>query len=268
MKLNYKDKGHEYWLTQGSRKQRCKSVTGLAKIPDDTYHLDLWKLRSVAIGLAKSPTLLESVAAHHTDKRKLNDLCEEALKVAGAGDAAERGTMTHRVAERVDRGEEAIETATSRKIAANWDNALKEAKLTVVPELTERCVVYPDQLVCGKFDRILGRADGSLVMADIKSGQNAVAFPHGISIQLALYAYAPLLAAAWDGLDGEVTDFDPLPDELDKKVGLIIHMPSPDEPARIHEINIVAGQRMVENVIWPTLKWRARRDLTRPLKVA
>lgn len=268
MKLSYNDKKHQYWLTQGSSKKRCKSVTALAKIPDDEFHLTAWKMRMVAVGLAKSKHLLESVAAHHSDKSKLNDLVEQAMDAAGAGEAAERGTTTHRVAERADKGEAIIETETSIKVRENWEKVLRDAQLTVVPELTERAIVYPDRLLCGKFDRILRRADGTLVLADLKSGQNAVAFPHSVAIQLALYANAPLIAAPFDGLDGETEIFEPLPNELDRRTALIIHMPSPDKPAEIHEVNILAGWKAVNQIIWPTLEWRGRRDLTRPLPVA
>lgn len=268
MKLSYNDEKHQYWLTQGASKKRCKSVTALAKIPDDEFHLTAWKLRMVAIGLAKKPDLLESVGAHFSEKGKLDKLCTQAMEAAGAGEAAERGTTIHRVAERIAKGEELIQTATSLKIAANWQQALTDAKLTVIPEFTERCIVYPERLLCGKFDCILGRADGTLVTADVKTGQNAIAFPHSIAIQLALYANAPLVAAPFEGLDGEVEEFFELPKELDRKVGLIIHLPDVDKPAQLHEINIVAGQKMVNEVIWPTLSWRARRDLTRPLRVA
>lgn len=268
MKLNYKDKRHEYWLQRGAKKERCKSVTAVAKIPDNSEFLDLWKQRQVAIGVAESETIRESVAAHHDDKNKLNELCDKAMTVAGAHEAAERGTTIHRIAERADKGEAAIETPYSKKVRENWQNALADAKLTVVPELTERCVVYPDRLICGKLDRIFRREDGSLVLADLKSGQRAIEFPHSIAIQLALYAYAPLLAAPWDGIDGETEDFEPLPAELDRTRGLIVHLNDPNKPAQIYEVNLIAGQKIVDQVIWPTIAWRARRDLTRPYQPA
>lgn len=268
MKLTYKDKGHEYWLQQGAKKQRCKSVTAVAKIPDDTQFLDKWNLRNVAVGIVKSKTIFESVAAHHDDKNKLDQLCEQAAVVAGGKEAAERGTTIHRVAERVDKAEDVVETEYAKMIRENWLKALADAGLSVVPELTERCVVYPDKLICGKLDRIFRREDGTLVLADLKSGQRAIEFPHSIAIQLALYANAPLLAAPWEGIDGTTEQFDPLPQELDRRVGLIVHMPDPEKPAQIYEVNIVAGQRIVDQAIWPIIDWRKRRDLTRPYSAA
>ena len=41
MHLKYNDRQHAYWL-DGSR---CKGVTTVAKIPDDTYNLDQWRKR-------------------------------------------------------------------------------------------------------------------------------------------------------------------------------------------------------------------------------
>jgi hypothetical protein len=48
VKLRYDDKQHAYWLDG----RRCKGVTTVAKIPEDTYRLSLWSQRQVAIGVA------------------------------------------------------------------------------------------------------------------------------------------------------------------------------------------------------------------------
>jgi hypothetical protein len=80
MKLKYNDEQHAYWLDG----KRCKSVTTVAKIPDDLYRLQMWEKRQVAIGLATSHDLLEAVAAHVDDDDYLNGLCEKAKELAGA----------------------------------------------------------------------------------------------------------------------------------------------------------------------------------------
>jgi hypothetical protein len=266
LKLKYVDKDHSYFLDG----RRCKSVTALAKIPDDTYHLDKWTNRKVAVGLSRRKDLLESVASHHTDDRKLDVLCEQAKEAAGAGQAAEWGTAAHRVTERVDMGLELIDTERTVQIKNTWLGALSNAKLTVVPELCERVVLYPERYLAGKFDRILRREDGSHVLADLKTGKDVTKYPHAIAIQLALYANAPLMAEAFDGLDGETDVFEPLPTDLDRDTALIIHMPMPDK-ATIYTIDIRAGQETVEQIIWPILAWRARTGLVgrlTPVKAA
>jgi hypothetical protein len=261
VKLTYTDKQHAYYLDG----KRCKSVTALAKIPDDTFRLALWQRRQVAIGLSASPHLIESVAAHHTDNNKLDELCDAAMTAAGSGEAAERGTTAHRVTERVDRGEAIIETPVARSIAEAWSNLLAAAGLEAVPELTERIIVYPSERVCGKFDRILRRLDtGDLIMADLKTGASAIRYPHGPAIQLALYANAPLVADPWLGIDGETTSFNPLPHNLDRDRGLIIHMAA-DEPAALYVVDIAAGWKCVNEIVFPTVKWRNKKSLIRPM---
>ena len=78
MRLKYDDKWHSYWLDG----RRCKCVTTVAKIPDDTYSLDQWRKRQVAIGMAMSPPLVERAAAHFDERDKVDEVAEEAMLVA------------------------------------------------------------------------------------------------------------------------------------------------------------------------------------------
>src|SRR5918995_2258557 len=181
------DRQHAYWLND----RRCKSITTVAKIPDNTYALEQWRKRMVALGMAMSPPLVEQAAAHFDDRDRLDQIAEAAMRVAKAHEAGERGTALHRIAERVDLDLDWIETPTSLKLRADWLAALEHAELEIVPELVERIVVYPEHMLCGRFDRICRRKNGSLVMVDLKTGEQAIKYPHTMAIQLGLYAYAP-----------------------------------------------------------------------------
>src|SRR5436190_360411 len=139
MELSYSDKAHAYWLDG----ERCKGVTTIAKIPDDTYNLDKWGKRMVALGMAKDDSLKERALAHHDDRDQLNDVAEDALRAAKAHQAAARGTAIHRILERHDLGEEIIDTPENRAFRAAYDKALEGAGLTVVPKYVERIVVHP-----------------------------------------------------------------------------------------------------------------------------
>jgi hypothetical protein len=256
-KLKYVDKNHAYYLDG----KRAKSVTTVAKVPEDGYALELWSKRMVAIGLASSPELIESVAAHFDDRDKLNELVEEAETVARSHAAATRGTAMHRVTERADRGEAMLLTDLLADTVTAWRNALDVAGYEVVPEYIERAVVYPKERICGRFDRIVRRkADGLLRILDLKSGDRALKYPHSIAIQLALYANAPWMAAAWDGESGETTEFEPLPDGLDREIGLVLHMPEPGRVA-IGKVNIAAGWEIAHRAVFPILDWRDLDDL-------
>lgn len=253
MKLKYVDRIHAYYLDG----KRCKGVSTCAKIPDDQYALDQWRKRQVAIGLAKAPHLLESVAAHYTENGKLNELCEEAMVIAGASDAAHSGTAAHRVTENVDTGKEQILTKTGIAVAANWKQALAIAGLEIVHDLIEQVVVYPEERICGRYDRIARRlSDGALVPVDLKTGQSAINYPHSVATQLAMYANAPLMARLPDGLDGVTEEFTTLPADLDRSVGYMIHMPA-DGETTVYTVNLKLGWKAVEQIVFPALRWRA-----------
>jgi hypothetical protein len=258
VKLTYKDDGHEYYLNG----RRCRGVTTTAKIPDDLYNLQQWDKRMVAIGLSMSPPLVERVAAHYDDKQLLNRICDEAKAVAKAHEAGARGTAAHRITERVDTGLTVIETDMAKAVRESWTEALDHAGLDIVPEYVERIVVYPDWHICGRFDRIARRrSDGQLVVVDLKTGTNVVVYPHAIACQLALYAYAPLLAGPLPPQGGTTSSFEAWPpDDLDLEQGVVIHMPAEGQ-AQVVDMDIASGWKAVEEIIFPTLEWRARRDL-------
>lgn len=255
MRLKYNDEQHAYWLDG----KRCRGVTSVAKIPDDTFYLDRWQRRMVAIGLASEPPLIQQVAAHVADKDKLDAICEKALQAARAHQAADAGTTAHRFTEVLDTGEKFLDTELAQQIQATWSKVLADGGFEVVEGMVERIAVHPDLLVAGTFDRILRRkADGRLFIADLKTGAKAISFPHSIAVQLALYANAPLLAGPLSA-KGETTEFEPFPD-VDKATGIVIHMPEPDQ-AEIFTFDIAAGWDCFRNVILPTLDWRKRDNL-------
>lgn len=266
IKLSYDDRRHAYWLNG----QRCMSVTTVAKIPDDTYALNKWRQRQVVIGMATSPSLVTRAAAHFDERGKIDEIAEEAMVAAKAHEAAGRGTAAHRVTERIDLGLDWIDTPEARLVRQQWTAALDHAGLDIVPELVERIVVYPDELVAGRFDRIARRrSDGALVVVDIKTGENAIRYPHSTAVQLALYANAPLLAGPLERRgQSEVTEqFEPLPDELDRSVGIIVYLP-PDGAAKIYEIDLTAGWQTATGICFPTIAWRKRTGLITELGTA
>lgn len=257
MKLTYKDDDHAYWLNG----RRCKGVTSIASIPDNKYAIEQWSKRSVALGMALEPALVERAAAHFDDRDQMDKIAEEALVVAKTHQAAGRGTAIHRVTERIDLGGVVVQTPLAQAVQISWTRALDDAGLDIEPGFVERIVVYPDRYVCGTFDRLARRrTDGRLVVVDLKTGSNAVRYPHSIAIQMALYANAPLLAGPLPKAGGTTTQFEPLPGDLDRDWGVIIHMPAEDKAEAV-SINIAAGWDAAQQIIWPALTWRDRKDL-------
>src|SRR5690606_7311364 len=199
---------------------------------------------------------------------KLNEIVEEAETLARTHHAATRGTAMHRVTERADRNEPMLLTDLLAPTVDAWRTALDVAGYEVLPEFIERAVVYPEQRICGRFDRIVRhKQTGALRILDLKSGDRALRYPHSIAVQLALYANAPWLAGAWEGESGETEDFEQLPDELDREIGLVLHMPEPGKVA-IGEVNIAAGGASAGDAIFPILEWRDRDDLVTVIDLA
>lgn len=272
MRLTYNDRQHAYWLDG----KRCKGVTTVAKIPDDRYRLELYGKRMVAAGMATNPVLVKRAAAHHDDRDQLDIIAEEALVAAKAMDAAGLGTAAHRVTERIDLGQDWIDTPEHRHIEQQWTTALKTAGLEIIPEYTEQIVVYPDNLVCGRFDRICRVVDpaplhaagydvhtGDLVVVDLKTGDGAIRYPHSTCIQLGLYAHAPLVAVdlTRDKKGNEVTEtFKPLPSGLHPAVGVIVYLPAEGD-AEVYGLDIAAGWDTARNICFPTIAWRKANGL-------
>lgn len=249
MKLKYNDNVHGYWLDG----KRCRGISTIAKIPDDTFTLDNWRKRMVLVGAVVEPSLITAAAEVLGDDKALNELAESALDYAGAFDAARKGTGTHSLTEAHDLGEEVDDKHT----AAQWTALLDHAGLEIDPDYIERCVVYPDQHVAGRFDRFARRrADSRLVPVDLKTGGSSLRYPHSVATQLALYANAPLIAADLDegGVTEQLTSTADL--DLDRDVGYMIYMPEDGEGA-VYAVNLKRAWKVAEGVIFPTLKWRA-----------
>lgn len=254
MRLKYVESNHSYWLAEdGLKLKRCKGVTSCAKIGTDTYSLEQWKLRQVVAGLRAKPALLAMFAGSDADA------VTAALDAAGTHLAAEAGTAAHSLSERSDRGEEIID-ADERIKADHWKGALKAAGLQIVPDLMERVIVHPKQRICGRFDRLARRlSDGKLVIVDLKTGSSAVKYPHSVATQMAMYVNAPLMGTIWEGDSGETSEFEPLPGDLDKNTGYMIHLPDDGEVA-VYGVNVLLGWKVCQQVIFPALRWQATKN--------
>lgn len=264
MKLSYNDSQHAYWLDG----KRTKSVTTIAKIPDNTYTLEQWGKRMVAIGMARDGSLVERAAAHHDDRDKMEQIVNDAMRAAKTSEKADHGTAIHRIAERVDLGEELIETELSKKIAAAWPKAIDLAGFTILPEYVERIVVYPDLPLCGRWDRLVrNKRTGKLAVLDLKSGINAIKYPHSTAIQLAIYANAPLIAAnlEWSGKSESTETFEKVPANVDKKWAVVAYVQPDGEKIELYKIDIAAGWKAAKQICFPTLEWRDNKMLVSPL---
>jgi len=240
MKLIYNDTSHTYYLDG----KRAKSVTAVAKIPVDTYSIEQWSQRQVAIGLAMDKNLVENIAVDIDNRDALNNIVEQAKQTASAHRAADRGSQMHRVLQLVLLDQEhKLLTDQQRTDAELLKRTLDLHKLTPYDALTEQFVAWPHHTVTGRFDAILERPDGKLILTDLKSGPNAATYPHATAIQLALYARAPHIsdAIATKGDRSEVIDWRTMPERLEYRYAYVLLAQPGTSTGTFHEINIEHG---------------------------
>lgn len=260
MKLSYRDDKHQYRLDG----KLIKGVTSLAGIPDDTYNLQRWGERMVGIGIAENPDLQKAIIAVKDKPWEANGIAWVAKQRAGADKAADRGTEMHRIIEMHVKGVLQNYSAFERELCATWDRALKDAGLIVLPEYTERIVVFPDEKLAGRIDHLVKvKKTGKIAVLDQKSGKRAVEYPHKISVQLGLYAHAPLMASELDE-DGITEEFGPMPPKMDQRWAYIAHTPD-ERTVSIVKVDIAKGWDIAKKHCFPILDWRAYDDLIVPV---
>lgn len=253
MKLVYHDNKHSYYLDG----KRCKGVTTVAKIPTDTWNLERYSERNVAIGMTLEPKLIEDVACHIENKDRLNTIVDDAKRAAKSLHKADRGTQMHRVLELILLGQEIkLLTDQQRRDAEVLKRTLDRYKLTPHMNLTEQFVCWPQHLVAGRFDAVLERPDGALWLVDLKSGPNAIAYPQSTACQLALYARAPHVSvdAPAFGDRQTIENWRTMPEKLDYKWARVLLCEPDATVGTMHRIDIEHGwagaRKALELVNW------------------
>ena len=234
----YTDDPHAYYV--GGRKAPGASTT--AKIVADTYLVEKWANRQILIGAALDPNITENVALDPDNDTKVNNLVEEAKKVAGAHRKADRGTQAHKALQMTLLGrEDELLTAQQHADAKVLKRTLDRYQLEPT-EYVERFVYYPDANLCGRFDTVLKDRHGNPVMTDLKTGLNAVRYPHTTSVQLAFYRNAPWVSSvvAVDRNQTTVIDWEPMP-VCDPDIGYVIQLEVDAEVGTLYTLNIEHG---------------------------
>lgn len=231
-------------------------TTTFAGTLDDTTMLTKWKMRNVAIGVARSKALqMGALAADPNDKsgkRTLDEIADNAISAASGGDAATTGTALHSFTERIERGEDLgfVPEEYLPDLAA-YRTILADNGITTVA-VEGFCVFDPLQ-IGGTYDRILrlpaglkapdGQDLGALgldVIGDVKTG--GIDFAMGkIAIQLGTYANS----LDYDHRDGSrrpLGQHNLLPGVESRPVsrdwGIVIHLPAGAGQASLHWVEL------------------------------
>lgn len=231
---------------------RC---TRFIDVLEDRFNLQQWEKRQVAIGLADRADLLLAVTAHREDKKKLNDIANEAKQAARASAAATTGTALHALTERVDRGQElpALPADAQRDL-----DAYAEKTKDLEPMAIERFCVYDPYKIGGTPDRALRHQD-KIYIGDVKTGEIEWGAMK-IGMQLAVYAHSVPYNQQTD--QREEWGFD-----IDQDWGIVIHLPAGKGECSLHWIDLRSGWEAVKCAN-EVRQWRKKNDWYRRFEIA
>lgn len=239
-------------------------VTRLVKhVSDGGEGLIYWKAQRVAAGAASRRDLVEQVAAYwpptDENKDKLNKICDELASEAAADEGKNRGDSRHERLrkENLEPGAPPwIVDPELEQVVEDYRALLKAAGLVVDPEWVERTVVHHKFVVAGSFDFLARKhGEGPLLVCDIKTGKR---YAPKEAAQLGCYANAD---SVYDWATETHLDMP----EVNKKIGLIVHLPV-GEKAALHVVNLEAGWEAAQTAVW-IRDYLKRKDLTRPARL-
>ncbi|WP_394620966.1 hypothetical protein JNUCC0626_18285 [Lentzea sp. JNUCC 0626] len=261
-------------------------TTTFVGVLEDTYHLGLWQMRMVALGMASRRDLQLAASAisdpkDRFQKRTLNDIAKSAMEAAAGSAAATTGTALHTFTENIDRG---LPVGNIPEEFAPDLKAYKDitADFTVVD--IEGFCVHDGLRVGGSYDRIMRLPVGGLrapewwieqhpdedpiiegsVIWDLKTGGSMEAGLFGISkiaMQMGTYGNS----VNYDHTLGSRT---PLPGNPRKDLGIVCHLPAGSGQAQLIWVDIAAGWEMTLHIAPEVHAWRKRKDISAPFRAA
>jgi len=264
-------------LPDGSKEVGYRRASSYGSPLESSKLLDLWKLRQVARGIARRSDLglavtraevgLEGEAAEaKAAKRKLDQLCEDAMEVVESGAKASIGTSLHDVFEMVDLGRDPGHLPEQWRPDLAAYRKLTEGFRVLSSELF---VVQDDHRVAGTLDRAVevlvplpvtdkgGNTvaviePGSVLIGDVKtSGSMDFA---GSKFGVQCWAYAT--GTPYDPIQKLRTPWEHEPPRQDWAV--IFHVASGSGQARLHWVDL-AEYALAAEVARACYEWRNAR---------
>ena len=229
---------------ESGKSKSWQRVTNFVKMTEDTYHLELWKQRNVAKGVAilaeAGRVDIADLAQRDVklDRDRLNKVCETAQDVAEAYKMADEGTALHTSTELADYAGgdlNRVPTGHRRKVRLYLD-ALAAYGLTVVPDMIERVTASARYECAGKFDRIYRLANGVNVIGDLKTGDSLdLSFP-SIAAQLECYEDGINSHGVFDGqrYDDSI--------KVSHDFGVVVHLPSTRDEVDVYWVDLAQGR--------------------------
>lgn len=229
----------------GEKAKPHTRITNFAKKLEDEFNLTKWKQRQVLLGAAQRSDIIVGALADGDDKKKLDELAEQAQDAAKSNVKRETGTALHRIIERVDAGEDLKLPEPWASDVAAYKTAL--ASISAEVELIEQVVVCKSLNLAGRFDRTV-IIDGVRYMGDLKTGDDLSYSWGSIDIQLALYAGADTI------YDPDTKKHRPMP-PVDQSRALVMHLPAGKGVCDLYWLPLEAGRRGIQ-LTSQLLEWR------------
>lgn len=235
---------------------------------EDQFGLGQWRMRQVAVGLARRRDLVLEAASLRTgdlpaDKKQLDSICERALEAAESSAKATIGTAIHALTDRMDSGEDVPDQAEFQPTL----DAYAEIASHFTMHQIEAFVVWDAVRVAGTFDRLVApkttciAPDGTpfgpedRIVWDLKTSATADYFGIKFAVQLACYANAVPYSHEHGRSEWEVAP--------DTRWGIICHAPSGGDTATLHWVNLERGAELVHKAI-DVREERKAKDLVVP----
>lgn len=263
-----RDRWGRYMLPhpQTGAEQSWTRATTLARVLADEYNLGQWAERMVAKGMALRTDLVAGAAAADPDKDKqaLQGIAQQAKDAAGSRSGANLGTALHSFTERIDSGESLKSLQAPPPLGddlAAYQGKLKAANIEMLPDWIERIVVCAELGAAGTLDRMGSCANGTRVV-DLKTAKSVEYSWMEIAIQLAIYVNS---SHAWNP---STQSYEAMPDDLDKRIGLVVHLPVGKATPEIWEVNLVEGWRLAQIALDVKNARSKAKKLARKLDVA
>jgi hypothetical protein len=257
-------RGRYLFTGKDGQEKAYTRVTTLAKVLDDTYFLDQWKLRTTIKGLAERQDLYAlACATPIEDKKTLNNLAKDAL--AAIPSRANIGTAIHSATEAADNGRPYNLPEIYRADVRAYQKACREWGLIVRPEYIETVLACHALEVAGTTDRFVevtaqtielmdrgaqkmiekgalidlpsaSLEPGDLVVLDVKTGSSVDFGASAMPVQLAVYARAEQM------LDPQTQSLVEAPD-VNLEFGLVMHIDAGTGESVVHVLDLIDGWR-------------------------
>lgn len=258
--------GRPYIYPPDGHKEKLYTRTSkLASALDDSYGLDLWHQRNLAIGLAQNQWLLDEILQNQYDVKELNAICDVARDKAGESTGSKWGTVVHWFTECIDNGwdyelltppEDVSRAVKYLKPDLNmyaglnalyedaWEDItayefkVQHEGLSV--EEAETFVVNDEIGAAGTLDRRYARkGDPQTYIGDLKTGRIDLSIMK-FTMQMAIYARSVRYTESEGSWERE-----PIENvSLDK--ALLVHIPQKAGECALLWLNIEAGWEAIE----------------------